>query len=466
MTRNAEKSSEEHMTLWRFASTFVGVLLGVILVIALAMSLRSIGMPPLLMRNIALDCLALSVCMLFYLSGLRNKENSREKQLFMCSIALTMLYLYLDEICWLINGRRGQRELELGANTGFYLISILLTWTFWHFAGSWKDVRSKIYESLGWVVNTVTIISVAIILYNVKGGFIFSVSENGVYRRADTYWISLIGPGIILALSALQILTRCIRLEDKLILLVYPVLPLIGSIMGVFVEGPTMLAIYVFLAVVFNYTNLYVRRIEEASITEGELTRSEVNAMMLQINPHFIYNTLGSAASLCDIDPGTAQELIYNFSDYLRDNFTDINSKPMIRFREEMEHLNHYIAIEKVRFPHIEVEYELQTQEFEIPTFTLQPLVENAIKHGICKRRKSEGTIWIQTLETESAYLVRVIDDGVGFSYVTASNSEGRHIGIQNVRTRLDILCGGTLNIDGEPGVGTTCEIRIPKKRV
>ena len=191
--------------------------------------------------------------------------------------------------------------------------------------------------------------------------------------------------------------------------------------------------------------------------------RSELNAMMLQINPHFIYNTLGSAASLCDIDPSAAQELIYQFSDYLRDNFTDIHRQPMVRFKDEMEHLNRYIAIEKVRFPNIEMEYEIHVKDFEIPSFTLQPLVENAIKHGICKRRRSAGTIWIQTMETESAYVVRVIDDGIGFNPMTSRLNEGKHIGIRNVRTRLEILCRGTLEIEGEPGVGTTCEITIPK---
>ncbi len=464
MRQNEGQTSEKQTNLWHFASMSLGILLVLIMVTGLLLLPRSIDLPVLHMRNVSLDCLGMVVSVIIYLSGLRNREENREKQFFMWLVAVNVFYLNLDEICWLIHGDPTQNTLNMAANTGFYLISIIMSWMFWYFVGNWKGQKTEFYNKAGWIINIAALVSAAIIFLNIKGEFIFSISEDGTYARTGTYWISLIGPGLMLLLTAVQTILRRGPLIDKLILLSYPVLPLVASVMGAFREGPTMLSVYVFVSIVFNYSNLYVRRAEERSKVEGKLTRSELNAMMLQINPHFIYNTLGSAASLCDIDPSAAQELIYKFSDYLRDNFTDINKQPLVRFREELEHLNHYIAIEKVRFPNIEVEYELETQDFSIPTFTLQPLVENAIKHGICKRRKSAGTIWIETMETETDYLVRVIDDGIGFSYVAANLDEGKHIGIQNVRTRLEILCGGTLTIDGELGVGTSCEITIPKK--
>lgn len=450
---------------WHTLGTMLGLLLMGIMVTAIIFSATAptAGITTDYLPIISLDALAIVISYIIYMSGLRNHESDEEKLFFMILVAVNILYLYMDQICWLIADNPFWRTPNLITNTIYYLASILLAWMFWHYVGHWKGSRGKFYQKLSFLVNVVAVLSACIILANAKDGFIFTIGENGEYRRSGTYWISLVGPAILLLLSSALIIMRKLPLWDKVILLSYPIMPLIAAVEGIFIEGPTMLSVYVFISVVFNYSNLYVRRAEETSIIEGELVRSELNAMMLQINPHFIYNTLGSAASLCDIDPSAAQELIYQFSDYLRDNFTDIHRKPMVRFQDEMEHLNRYIAIEKVRFPNIEMEYEVYVKDFEIPSFTLQPLVENAIKHGICKRRRSAGTIWIQTLETETAYIVRVIDDGIGFNPMTARLSEGKHIGIKNVRTRLEILCRGTLEIEGEPGVGTTCEITIPK---
>lgn len=158
--------------------------------------------------------------------------------------------------------------------------------------------------------------------------------------------------------------------------------------------------------------------------------------------------------------------MIYRLSDYLRDNFTDIEKPTVIPFREEMEQLSHYIAIERMRFPNISIEWNIQTEDFMIPGMSLQPLVENAINHGIRKRKKSQGTIWISSSETEKEYVVSVRDDGVGFAADAAAASEEseKHYGISNVKMRIEMLCEGDLNISSEPDQGTEVRIFIPKK--
>ena len=126
--------------------------------------------------------------------------------------------------------------------------------------------------------------------------------------------------------------------------------------------------------------------------------------------------------------------------------------------------------IEQKRFPNIGIEYDIKARDFMIPAMTLQPVIENSIKHGICARRKSSGTIKISSEEREKDFLVTVEDDGVGFDIspeaLENNDEKGHHhgIGLQNTKKRLEMICGGSLEINSTPGKGTKCYIILPKE--
>ena len=145
----------------------------------------------------------------------------------------------------------------------------------------------------------------------------------------------------------------------------------------------------------------------------------------------------------------------------MRGNFTELDNAAPIRISQEIEHVQHYASIEQVRFPDMEVKYDLKAGEFVLPALTVQPLVENAIKHGLMGL-ESGGCVEISTYETQDAYCVCVKDDGVGFDQSALQDGK-KHIGIKNIRERIEVMCGGTLNITSTPGVGTTALITIPK---
>jgi sensor histidine kinase YesM len=184
--------------------------------------------------------------------------------------------------------------------------------------------------------------------------------------------------------------------------------------------------------------------------------------MMSQIRPHFIYNTLGSIEQLCIIDPSKAGELVHNFAKYLRGNFGELDNPKPILMSQEMEHVRHYISIENVRFPDMTFSFEMNSDDFHIPALTIQPIVENAIKHGLMKLSKG-GTIRVVSYETESHYCVSVEDDGVGFD-TDVLLDERKHVGIRNIRGRLKAMVNGTLEIESRVGIGTTVLIKIPKE--
>lgn len=199
-----------------------------------------------------------------------------------------------------------------------------------------------------------------------------------------------------------------------------------------------------------------------AAKLEKELEESRIAIMLSQIQPHFIYNTLGTIEQLCLDKPEHASQLTHNFSLYLRGNFSQLGSILPIRFTQEIEHVKHYTEIEQYRFPDITICYELTPHEFFLPALTVQPLVENAIKHGLMGLEEG-GTVRIISSETDTHYCVQVIDDGVGFD-VDSVEGGTNHIGIRNVRERLAAICGGSLTIESEPGKGTCATIMLPKE--
>ena len=200
----------------------------------------------------------------------------------------------------------------------------------------------------------------------------------------------------------------------------------------------------------------------EKNIVEAELKESRISIMLSQIQPHFIYNTLGTIERMCLKDPQKAFDLVRNFSLYLRGNFSELDSVTPIRFAEELKHVEHYVNIEKVRFPDMNIAYDVETTDFVLPALSVQPLVENAIKHGLM-RLEAGGTVLIRSYETPSHFCVEVKDDGVGFD-TSLPIEEKKHVGLRNIRGRLKAMVNGELIIESKVDEGTKAMIMIPKE--
>lgn len=196
-----------------------------------------------------------------------------------------------------------------------------------------------------------------------------------------------------------------------------------------------------------------------------ELEQSRIAVMLSQIQPHFLYNSLTSVMDLCDTNPKQAKAAVADFADYLRGNLASLKTENLISFRMELEHIEKYLRLEKLRFQEeLEVVYDIGTQDFMLPALSVQPLVENAVKHGV-GQKVGGGTVTIHTSETESDYIIRITDDGVGFAEEEYEDDGGTHVGIENIKKRLDMMMNAQLEIVSKKGEGTTAGIRIPKRR-
>lgn len=198
---------------------------------------------------------------------------------------------------------------------------------------------------------------------------------------------------------------------------------------------------------------------------EIKLREQRVSLMLSQIQPHFLYNTLNTITALCRANPKLAEETTIKFSRYLRENMYSMGETDTHPFSQELEHTNIYLDIEKLRFgDRVKVEYDIKSDDFNMPTLTLQPIVENAVKHGICKKLEG-GTIKISTEKKGRDHIITITDNGTGFEIDKALNDGKPHVGIQNVNERLKSMVKAEMEITSLIGIGTTVKIIIPGER-
>jgi sensor histidine kinase YesM len=228
--------------------------------------------------------------------------------------------------------------------------------------------------------------------------------------------------------------------------------------------GFAVTMLYQMVRLVFDLRKQYLESIRYQKMQQ-ELYEAKVSVMVSQIQPHFMYNALTSIAMMCTIDPDTAQEATVTFAKYLRGNMDSLKQTKPISFELELEHLKKYLYIEKLRFgDKLKIEYDIQTVNFVLPQLSIQPLVENAVKHGVGMKKKG-GTVTIATRETENAFEVIISDDGVGFDTTAEKKDDGRsHVGMENTQRRLKDMCGGEVKIESTVGEGTVATVILPKE--
>jgi two-component system LytT family sensor kinase len=213
---------------------------------------------------------------------------------------------------------------------------------------------------------------------------------------------------------------------------------------------------------IWNNTRIE-RKLEEQ---EKMLMQARMDALISQINPHFLFNTLNTVSSLIRFDPDTARTVLLKLASILRRRLrTQIHFTPL---KQELEFIDDYLDIEVVRFGRdklqIRKDIDPETLDIALPSMILQPLVENAIRHGIGPKIDG-GTITLRSCRQKGRLVVEVLDDGVGISAERRSEVYDSGIGIPNVRERLKVLYGQdfTLRIVSEAGKGTTIRFEIPE---
>ena len=192
-----------------------------------------------------------------------------------------------------------------------------------------------------------------------------------------------------------------------------------------------------------------------------EVARQRTRVAVAQMRPHFIYNTLMSVYYLCPQDPLKAQGVIKDFTRYLQKNFNAIATEDTIPFEQELEHTRAYLAVEQACFEgHLFVEFDTPNINFRLPPLTLQPIVENAVKHGLTPELEPLY-VSVVTQDVAEGVQITVEDTGPGFA---PSDDDAPQLALSNIRERLKTMCGGTLEIEPREAGGTRVTLFIPQK--
>lgn len=305
---------------------------------------------------------------------------------------------------------------------------------------------------------------------------LMAVSLAGVMGIYDTgiYWAAVQG-AVSLLLLVLTVMEakeggerRGLMQSSAIVLLTVLLLELVNSCTGWWQGGIFMKIIF---AVLFGFHLVraawVVAKNQQDSIRaeklREELKNSRIVLAMSQIRTHFVFNILNAISGMCEYDPQKADETLVMFSRYLRSNINIMEEDEPEDFAKSLEHLEEYVFLEQMRFGEkIQFVKTIETENFRIPPLVLQPLVENAIRHGLL-HKKQGGTVSLHTWTENGDSIIEIADDGVGFD--TTDVPEEQSVGMKNVRFRLKYMVGGTMDVKSTPGQGTTVTITIPGKQ-
>ena len=347
--------------------------------------------------------------------------------------------------------------------TIFYIMNNIEVLLLLKYMLSYVDLETKTINVIAAVNISLFVIFLVLDIVNSFTGIFFS-AENGEYHRSK-YMIVSQGYQIVIFATVFFVtaFNKKLVVREKIAFAIYCLIPAVAIVLQNTFRGYAIAYASIIFAVEILFLFLNLQKTIALSKEEKKNKEAQIKIMLSQIQPHFIYNALSSISTLITIDPDKAQEALDQFTEYLRHNLSSLTETRLINFKDEMKHIRTYVSLEKLRFnDRINVVYDIQTEDFPVPPLCIQPIVENAIKHGILKKLEG-GTLSIKTYETDSDYVVEIVDNGVGFNIDDVNFEENKHIGLNNIKYRIDTMCHGKISIDSNKGEGTKVVVTFAK---
>ena len=347
-------------------------------------------------------------------------------------------------------------ELIIASYTVLYIMNNMEMMLLFTYGINYCSLAKKTRQ-IAWITN-IAFFSLFVIL-DIINIFhpLFFYAKGGVYMRTDYMIVSqgyqFIGFFIIFVIATFN---KRLEIAEKIGFSIYCLLPLAAIILQNHFEGYALayLSIVISIEVLFIFVNL--KKNLHIAQEEQKLKEAEIKIMMSQIRPHFIYNSLASITTLIKIDPNKAEQSLETFTEYLRMNLSPMTDAKLIPFESELKHIKTYLELEKVRFDErLNYELDIKVTDFLVPPLSIQPLVENAVKHGILQRIEG-GKVTIKAYEDDVAYYVAVDDNGVGFDVNSKDLDDPKHIGLKNVKYRVTTMTNGEMIINSVVGKGTS----------
>lgn len=407
-------------------------------------------------------CMIVILCRRFVTVNQHKKTHTDFTLLVLCEA----LILFFGVVTGLMTGQNTQTAyLFLPAG---YFMKYVFTYLF---LGFFTNYVTDSFPSgkIGYIrifVWCLTALSIAVLVLNLKNNMFYSIDSSNICQKGKLYTVSLIPNLIIYSINLINIIIQKKKVSRHIFrsFMAYMIIPLCAFIMQLFLYGIDLVNISMIIILMIMFIIMQNQFVNEYIEQKHQLQESNFKLMVSQIKPHFIFNSLTAIAQLCDDDPALAKSTTVSFAKYLRGNLSALDKTEPIPFEEELNHIKNYLNIECVRFGnYLNILYDIEIVDFKVPVLSIQPLVENAVKHGV-GMKEDGGTVVISTRKSESDIEVRITDDGIGFDMSKPYTAEG-HIGITSSVERLKQLCDAETIIESTVGKGTKITVLIPIKK-
>ena len=405
---------------------------------------------------IDLFCALLTV--IIYSALLEQRSRIQANVIFrrMCPVLFVMLAFHGCAVLFFSGAGVVYTLLEAFSFSGMYVLMACFTGYIWVLTGVEKGLFRKILT----FSYALCAVEAVIWFLTCIHPFLFDIAQNKYVSYGFVFWFSQIAGFLIVILNMATLVFRrsLVERKDVIIVILLPLLPLLSYITDLFTEL-RLRYVLIFVAVFLNYLRVNLgleQRLQQHEKAE-ELYR--MRSTLERIKPHYVYNVLSSIYYLCESDPRAAQKATGIFADYMRLAMRNMEGEPLIPFSQELETVRNYLELETMRFgDRIRVHFDIAAQDFIVPPFSLQPLVENSVKHGAAQTDET-ADIFISTREDALGWTITVRDTCGGFDTDTAEPGTGT----KYIAEILELTTSGTLKMQSTPGVGTVSVVHIPK---
>lgn len=411
--------------------------------------------------NVFMDFIGIGVCLILLFSGIIKASKDKSDMLFIMIVFSEGYTLFLDICSWLFQGQPEYAFWNQGVNFLFYLSAVLIPVIFWFYQIEVMHLKNENTSRMSKIVLGIFFISLVALILNNFFGFYFVVDvKTGLYHRTDYFFFSMIPSYALFFISMYYVITKKTNWQIKVSFILVNLAPYIGGTVQMISYGLSSAYIGMLFAIITMYVNIQVD-------LRRKLENARTQLLLGQIKPHFISENLSVIKELFETRPEEAKNELWKISRYIQENIAVMEDSSLISFNEELGHIKLYAEIELRSLNNIKIEYDIKDSDYLIPALSVQPLVENAIKHGLARR--NQGTIKIKSYLSEKCHVIEVYDDGIGFNTEKTalsleSGAFGENIGLKNVQDRILNLCGGSMSVKSVPYEFTVVTIQIPVK--
>lgn len=409
-------------------------------------------------------CIIGIVIFLIHIINLLIKKNRRkDENRLLLFLSFTAFHFAVYLTFTLIKVNYTSDPFVIGFYTVFYIFNNIEIILLFSYLLCYVYLEDKTKKLLFIINNTLFAVFVVFDFVNIFTG-VFFTAENGEYLRSKTMIISQ-GYELTMFVIVFFITTFNKRLviREKIAFACYCILPSLAIILQNVFKGYAIAYASIIVAIEILFFFVTISKNLQIAEEQEKNKDAQIRIMVSQIQPHFVYNALSSISTLITIDPIKAQKTLDDFTEYLRGNLSSLTETHLISFEDELKHIKTYVELEKVRFDdRLNIIYDIQETDFNIPCLSIQPIVENAIKHGVLQKIEG-GTVIIKTYSDRRYCYVVVEDNGVGFDVTQLDFDSNNNIGLKNIKYRIEKMGNGEMTIFSKIGSGTKVTVRFLK---